>query len=117
MRAVHRAGGYSRDDLIDKPKEELYKLRIAALKRMVRPFASEHWAVVVLSGSKPKGEINFEQLGQASRKLMSGVAQLGQFEQLQTENDGELPKKELVRANTTILEGISRRRAGYPSLN
>ena len=54
MKAVHRAGGYSRDELVTKTKEELYKLPIAALKRM-----------------------------------------LGQFEQLESEAGGELPKKEL----------------------
>ena len=34
--AVLRSGGYSRKELEAKDKEELYKLRIAALKRMVR---------------------------------------------------------------------------------
>ena len=31
-----RSGGYSRKELEAKEKDELYKLRIAALKRMVR---------------------------------------------------------------------------------
>lgn len=31
-----RSGGYSRKELEAKDKEELYKLRVAALKRMVR---------------------------------------------------------------------------------
>ena len=36
LAAVLRSGGYSRKELEAKDKEELYKLRIAALKRMVR---------------------------------------------------------------------------------
>lgn len=36
LAAVLRSGGYSRKELEAKDKEELYKLRVAALKRMVR---------------------------------------------------------------------------------
>ena len=36
LAAVLRSGGYSRKELEAKEKDELYKLRVAALKRMVR---------------------------------------------------------------------------------
>ena len=85
-----RSGGYSRKELEEKEKDELYKLRIAALKRMVRPPARLPLPLA-LPHSRP---CSLSRSRRADGCAAAVRPQLAQFDEMRIRNGGALTDRE-----------------------